>query len=144
MKKPDFKNLLRGAGFKITPARVELLNILWAEQKPLAVHALEKKLKERMNEVTLYRALEALAQARIIRRVDLGHTHAHYEMEKEHHHHLVCTDCGDIEDVEVCPLPALAREIGKGSRKFSTIYSHSAEFFGLCRVCLPVRKAGSK
>ena len=52
-------------------------------------------------------ALEALANKNIIRRVDLGHSHTHYEMEKKHHHHVVCTDCGDVEDVVACPLPVL-------------------------------------
>src|ERR1700761_5621683 len=97
---------------------------------PLSVERIGKKLKGEANEVTLYRALEALADKQIIRRVDLGHGHAHYEMEKHHHHHLICTDCGTVEDVAICPLPQLER-----SKKFASIYSHSVEFFGLCLHC---------
>jgi Fe2+ or Zn2+ uptake regulation protein len=131
MQKPDFKARLKDAGFKITPRRLELLDLLWKEEKPLAVGTLGAKLKGGINEVTLYRALEALAGAGLIRRVDLGHGHVHYEMEKKHHHHVVCTDCGTIEDVTICPLPALE----KSSRRFKSIYSHNVEFFGQCNNC---------
>lgn len=130
MKKPDFKALLQEAGYKATLGRLALLELLWGEEKPLAVHSIEKKLKGKMNEVTLYRALEALAEKGVIRRVDLGHGHAHYELEKKHHHHLVCTDCGVVEDVNVCPLPLV-----ENSKKFKSIYSHNLEFFGVCRSC---------
>jgi Fur family ferric uptake transcriptional regulator len=131
MEKPDFKAQLKDAGFKATPRRIELLELLWKEKEPLAVGMLAAKLKGEMNEVTLYRALEVFADAGLIRRVDLGHGHGHYEMEKKHHHHVVCTDCGTIEDVTVCPLPALE----KSSRRFKSIYSHNVEFFGLCKEC---------
>src|ERR1700722_17768992 len=105
MQKPAIETLLRERGFKATAGRIALLEALWAASAPLSVQAIAqilKKEKASIDEATLYRALEALAGAGIVRRIDLGHSHAHYEFEKKHHHHLVCTDCGVVEDVEDC------------------------------------------
>lgn len=136
-QKPDFKALLKNAGFKATAGRAELLDVLWRQTEPKTVLEIGAKLSKKLNEVTLYRALEAFADKGFIRRVDLGHMHAHYEMEKSHHHHVVCNECGTIEDVAVCPMPQLERSLGK---KFRHIYSHNVEFFGLCETCLPAGK----
>lgn len=133
--KPDIKEVLKKAGFKATPGRLALLELLWAEQKPLAVEAIAAKMEGEINEVTLYRALEAFAAKGIIRRVDLGHSHAHYEMEKSHHHHLVCTSCGVVEDVDVCAVPKVESHVLKASSRFKSIYSHNLEFFGSCVRC---------
>ncbi len=98
--------------------------------------AIKKLLRNKLNEVTLYRALEAFAATGLVRRVDLGHDHAHYELMlgRGHHDHVVCTSCGTIEDVEGCALVPLEKKALVQS-KFRSIYSHNLEFFGLCRTC---------
>jgi Fur family ferric uptake transcriptional regulator len=135
-EKQDFKELLKGVGFKATPGRLLLLEALQKELEPLPVLEIQKKLKNKLNEVTLYRALEAFATAGLVRRVDLNHDHAHYELAvgREHHDHVVCTDCGIIEDIEGCALVPLEKRALTQS-KFKSIYSHNLEFFGLCRSC---------
>lgn len=135
METPDLKAILKKSGFKATPGRLALLELLWSESKPLSVEAIQVRLGGEINEVTLYRALEAFAHKRIIRRVDLGHSHAHYEMEKSHHHHLVCTTCGTVEDVEACAVPKVEAQVLKASSRFKNIYSHNLEFFGSCVRC---------
>jgi Fe2+ or Zn2+ uptake regulation protein len=96
---------------------------------------LAKKLKKSLDEATVYRALEALASSGIIRRVDLGHSHAHYEFEKSHHHHIVCTDCGVVEDIEVISVEKELEKMTGSSKQFKSIYSHNLEFFGSCKSC---------
>ena len=135
MQKPDFKTLLQGAGFKATLGRIALLEALWHTQKPLAVPALTKSVGRKMNQVTLYRALEALASAGISRRVDLGHAHAHYEFEKSHHHHIICTDCGRVEDITNVNVEKELEKLSHSSKQFNSIYSHNLEFFGSCKSC---------
>jgi Fur family transcriptional regulator, ferric uptake regulator len=137
MGKPDFKILLHGQNFRATPGRVALLETLWAAQLPLSVAAIAQIL-EKIDEATLYRALEALANAGLLRRIDLNHGHAHYEFEREHHHHLVCTNCGFIEDVEDCSIERAQKHMIDKSKKFVSIYSHNLEFFGQCKSCLNV------
>ena len=132
-QKVDTKALLRQAGFKATPGRVALLELLVQESVPQTVAQLQQKLARPLNEVTLYRALEALQKAGVVSRIDLGHGHAHFELVagKAHHHHAVCVECGKVEDIMGCA--ALA--VPPVSKKFKTIYSHNVEFFGSCISC---------
>ncbi len=132
----DFKALLKAAGFKATPGRLQLLEVLNKESEPLTVLEIQKRLRGKLNEVTLYRALEAFAKAGLVRRVDLNHDHAHYELAagRKHHDHVVCTNCGTVEDIEGCALAPLEKKALVQSN-FLSIYSHNLEFFGLCRTC---------
>ncbi len=131
-----FESLLRQHGFKVTSGRVALLQALGREEKPLTVAEVGKRLKSKLDSVTLYRALEAFVGKGVVRRVDLGHGHAHYELEQTHHHHMVCTNCGTIEDIESDALERAVSLAAKSSRQFKTIYSHNLEFFGNCKSCI--------
>lgn len=133
----DFPVLLRGKGLKATPGRELLLVLLAKESKPMKVAEIEKKLKGRIDPVTIYRALEALTETGLIHRVDFAHGHAHYEIAREgnHHHHLVCKKCGSVEDISVHNAQQFESHALKLSKKFAKIIDHSLEFFGLCKKC---------
>jgi hypothetical protein len=52
MEKPDIKELLREHGYKATPGRVALLEVLWEEGVPLSVQSIIQKLKKAPDEAT--------------------------------------------------------------------------------------------
>ncbi len=133
-----FENLLREAGFKATPQRTLLLNVLSKEDRPLTVSEIKERLGS-VDQVTIYRALEAMATKDIVRKVDTKHAYTHYELvaTKKHHHHAICVVCGKIEDVELCLPRTLEKEVLKGLKNFSAISSHSLEFIGRCTKCTP-------
>jgi len=130
------KKILQASGSKITPRRLALLAILKKANKPLSVEELAKALSGRMDRVTVYRALDALSAAGSVRRIDVGHAHAHYELTGEHHHHLICKSCGRIEDVSECPGANLEKRALQTSKHFGRIEDHALEFFGLCNACV--------
>ncbi len=136
--KTDFPALLREAGLKATPGRLSLLAFLSKEPKPLTVGAIKKKLGNETDTVTLYRALEDFAEAGIVRRVDFEHSHAHYEIVagREHHHHIICKKCDKVEDVHACESVGIEKNVLEKAKNFSTITSHSLEFFGICNQCV--------
>lgn len=131
------KELLRSVGQRATPGRVALLGVLDRSTKPLSIRAISEKMRPSLDQATLYRALEALTHAGVVRRVDFQHDHAHYELAagKTHHHHLICQQCGTVEDIEQCIGEKLTQEILKNSTKFKTIKNHSLEFYGTCNRC---------
>jgi Fur family ferric uptake transcriptional regulator len=98
----DCKAELHAAGSRATPGRLALLEVLERQRTPLTVAQLAHKLPS-LNQVTLYRALDALAAAGLIRKgVGVDRT-AHYEYAaRPHHHHLVCTDCGFAKMCATC------------------------------------------
>lgn len=132
------QTLLKERGFRVTPGREKLLQELEKTALPKAASYFEKKMSPYFDRVSVYRALEAFVQAGLARRVDLGHAHMHYEKASlsEHHHHLVCTRCGTIEDIVIDGKFRLEKKASEASKKFSVITSHSMEFFGLCKQCV--------
>jgi Fur family ferric uptake transcriptional regulator len=128
--------LLRGAGFKATPHRLAVLALLEKSKKPLSIKKIRDQLRRKdLDQATLYRMVNALEQAGLLRAVDFRHSHAHYELEggERHHHHIVCQSCGKLADIfaDTSRLEAQALKMSK----FAAITSHSLEFFGLCRAC---------
>src|SRR5690606_6094143 len=93
--------LLRAANLKATKPRLAVLAALAKVGKPLGVPELQRAHRD-FDAVTLYRVLDDLFKAGILRRVDVRHGHADYELAHHHHHHLVCTRCGMIEDIDDC------------------------------------------
>ena len=133
-----FAAMLRESGYKATPSRLSLLQILAKADAPISIPDIIKESQERLTQATLYRALDSLTEVGIVRRIDVGHAHAHYELEvceKHHHHHLICKMCGKIEDVELCEVRDISTATLKHSKEFSTIQGHSLEFFGVCKKC---------
>jgi len=129
--------MLKEKGFRATPGRLQILLVLSNEKKPVTVTRLFELIGKELDPVTLYRALEAFEEKGIVKRIDLGHSHAHYEFAAGgHHHHLVCTNCSRVEDVEVCLDEKVEKQVLARSAHFKKINEHALEFFGLCRTCV--------
>lgn len=132
----DYKHLLRTAGYKATPQRLSLLEVLGRAREPLSIQEiLERCRQQKIDQATIYRTLKVLADIGLVRQVDFAHAHAHFELATgDDHHHLVCTSCGKVEDVTGCNFESLAKHALKHS-SFASIDRHSLEFFGTCKKC---------
>ena len=129
-------DLLRKDGHRITRVRQKLLEIFTQEQLPLSVKELISQLKQgriEVNKTTVYRELEFLLKQKFVSVVDLSDGAKRFESsDSDHHHHLICDNCGSIEDM---PLNdhLLEREL-IGKTKFK-VQRHALEFFGFCADC---------
>jgi len=137
----NFQALLRDAGLKVTPKRLALLTLLTKEHEPRSVAELSKKLGAKVDTVTVYRALEALVEAGIVSRVDFHEREARYEITvgRKHHHHIVCTNCGTVEDITDCLTDKIEQKALASAKQFTTIQSHALEFFGVCKECVIIK-----
>lgn len=132
------RDTLRGKGFRVTESKLKLLELLKKKGTPLSVQTIATSwIGKAPNQVTLYRSLSDLAAAGIVKRVDLntGVAHFEYTPDKPHHHHIVCTACGTVEDFEECSMPKLEDQLLRKSERFDRITSHNLELFGLCNRC---------
>ena len=130
------KNLLQESGLKSTEARIALLNLLDKEDNPLDVYSIAESLRARgvvMDQATIYRILDVLTEKGLISRLEFGEGKYRYELQKSHHHHLVCQNCGKIEDTEGNFIDQIENEIR--TEKGFLVKSHSLEFFGICKNC---------
>lgn len=134
---PDhFLQKLRTNNLKVTPSRLAVLEVMSAVPKPLDVQGLIEKLKElniETDQATVYRILTLFVQKGLVEQIDFRDGKYRYELQSEHHHHLVCENCGKIEEVEGELITIDEKKIGD-SKKF-LITSHALEFFGLCKNC---------
>ncbi len=134
----EFYNILRKAGLKITASRVEVLRVLKELGAPAgAPEIFEIAMNRGVTYATAYRVLDAFVAAAIVRKVDLRHAHADYELidAASDHHHIVCTVCGKIEDFDGCEMDAVIKKALKGSKEFHEVSDHALELFGTCKGC---------
>lgn len=133
-------SVLLEAKIRQTPIRKALLTILSRTKKPISVPELENENSVQSlgsDTVTIYRTLDTFLDAGLVRRIEFQEGKFRYELaNREHHHHVVCTACGKIMDIDDCIDEVTEQRIA-AQTKFS-IQSHSLEFFGLCPNCTHV------
>ncbi len=119
-----------------TPARTAIFEYLERAKTPVDVSDILEYLRSKnlkTNKVTVYRNLESLYNKGFLEKFEFGEGKSRYEVKKEHHHHLICTNCGRVEDVSGEYLKDLETNIKKENGFL--VKSHSLEFFGLCKNC---------
>lgn len=110
--------------------------VAWLADHDCAVTALEIDAElDGIGRATIYRAIEQLEKLDLVRRVDLGGTALGYERvdpSGEHHHHLVCRNCGRVIPFQDETLEAAIHAIDPPD---FTIESHEITLQGLCANC---------
>ena len=127
------QKILQEKGLKTTTARVAVLNLLEKQNNPTDVFTIVENLNDQADQATIYRILEVLTEKGIVNRLEFGEGKYRYELQKDDHHHLICTNCGNISDIEDKYMDRIEAEIKKD--KGFLVKSHSLEFFGLCKNC---------
>jgi len=134
---------LRGAGLRVTAARVALLETV-RDGDHLGVEAIASGVRDRVGHVSLqavYDALHALTAAGLIRRIEPAGSPARFERRVgDNHHHIVCRSCGVVADVDcaVGEAPCLTASDDHG---FS-IDEAQVIYWALCPGCSTARSTG--
>jgi Fur family ferric uptake transcriptional regulator len=140
MRAPTTADELRGAGLRVTAARVALLETV-RRGDHLGIEAIASGVRERVGHVSLqavYEALHALTAAGLLRRIEPDGRPVRYEGRVgDNHHHVVCRLCGVVADVDcaVGEAPCLTPSDGHG---FS-IDEAQVIYWGLCPDCSAAR-----
>lgn len=126
---------------RFTPHRRLLVEILRAAGRPLTMPELLVQ-GHGLAQSSVYRNLVVLEQAGAVRRIVTDDEFARFELAEDltghHHHHLVCSACGAVEDVTVpdeieALLDSALVEIA-GTRGF-TVDTHRLDLVGRCVEC---------
>jgi Fur family ferric uptake transcriptional regulator len=129
---------LRRQSRNITVPRQAILEILRKQPHPLTIKEIHAAMPaDRCDLATIYRATHLLEQMGMVKRFDFGDGAARFEMigegEDGHHHHLVCTQCTKVVEIEECALGKIDSRIAAANG--FTAVSHKLEFFGICPRC---------
>ena len=139
---PTAAEELRGAGLRVTAARVALLDTV-RHGDHLDVEAIASGVRDRIGHVSLqavYEALHALTTAGLIHRIEPAGSPARFEGRVgDNHHHVVCRSCGVVADVDcaVGEAPCLTASDDHG---FS-IDEAQVIYWGLCHGCSTARSS---
>ncbi|MEN3539603.1 MULTISPECIES: Fur family transcriptional regulator [Microbispora] len=137
---PTTAEELRGAGLRVTAARVALLETVRSGDH-LDVEAIASGVRDRVGHVSLqavYEALHALTAAGLVRRIEPAGSPARFEGRVgDNHHHVVCRSCGVVADVDCAAgeAPCLTASDDHGF----TIDEADVIYWGLCPGCSNAR-----
>lgn len=97
------------------------------------LHDRARSHEPRLGLATTYRTLELLRESGGVHPLlGEGRTATYVRCGPDHHHHLVCTSCGGVEETELCAAPAeteLERRHGFRAAR------HELDIYGICRRC---------
>ncbi|MEZ4103205.1 MAG: Fur family transcriptional regulator [Candidatus Paceibacterota bacterium] len=130
----EIGNILKNNGFKVTPSRVRILEILKEKHSPMTVEDICFLVQNETNKTTVYRALDDFSKKGIIYQTHFRDGKTYFEFQDHHHHHIVCTSCGVKEGISFC-VGDIIKKIPKHSKRFTKINDHVLEFFGICQKC---------
>jgi Fe2+ or Zn2+ uptake regulation protein len=131
---------LRSTGQRYTAKRRALVARLQRARQPVAITEILGHGRE-LAQSSVYRNLAVLEHAHVVRRVHTGEDFARYELAEDltgHHHHLVCSNCGAVEDVTIPSRLERSMERALGEVASSTGFaavSHRLDLIGTCRAC---------
>ncbi len=134
-EREEFKVILLSHNQRVTGPRLEILSILKSNKKPMTISQIHNEMKDKKTDLaTVYRTLNLFTELRIVSEIDFKDDFKRYELifDRHHHHHIVCRQCGRVDNVEACVLGEIENML---QRKGYTEVTHSLEFFGICEVC---------
>ena len=130
---------------RYTSQRRLIVTVLSASDRPLMIQQMLKRsssTKKVLAQSSLYRNLVVLEDVGVVQRIFSTDDVARYELNDDilgHHHHLVCSKCGDIRDVRIpesleSSLDSTLAKIAK--RSGFQLEQHRLDLIGLCGKCV--------
>lgn len=139
METTNFFETMRQHGLKSTKIRLAILTVLSQSEQPLDAGQIFLALKAQnaaANLSTVYRALNSLAEKKLIAAMTLsGGHHTLYTFNRPiHRHYLICLDCKQMLPVEGCPLAGYEKQLERQTGFL--IAAHQLDLYGHCPACL--------
>jgi len=130
----NFTDTLRAHHLKATPQRLEIANTLY-ERGHVNIEELYETMLKKFNSIslaTIYKNINLMIENAFIQEVKIPNAKSVYELTKEAHSHLVCENCGYVEDLmlDLSDISTLAsQETDFKIDKADLVFS------GLCKNC---------
>jgi Fur family transcriptional regulator, ferric uptake regulator len=130
---------LRTRGYRLGAARRAVVETLGTQDCAVTATEIHAGLRAGGREVgiaSVYRILDLLVEQGLVQKIDLGGGRAHYEAAHrghQHHHHLVCTECGRVD-------PFADDELERALERIETqtgyrVATHDVLLRGACDDC---------
>ncbi len=141
LKVEDFIEECRKRGLSVTPQRVAVYKSLAeTETHPTAeeIYGHIRKALPTVSLATVYKTLDTFESFGFVSKTRATGEQARFDANRELHHHLICKECGRIEDYydESLSRLSLAEKIRSGFK----VEDYRIDFRGFCKMCRPHRQ----
>jgi Fe2+ or Zn2+ uptake regulation protein len=133
-------SLLHAHAQRLTPTRQHIVDVLAAAPGPMTIPEILAA-RDGLAQSSVYRNLVVLEDVGVVHRMMTRDDFARYELAEDltgHHHHLVCSNCGRVEDLPATAAveKSVAAAVDQAARKagFRTQH-HRLDLIGLCADC---------
>ncbi len=121
---------LKELGLKQTAPRRQILDVLFKSEIPLTINEIMNGCIS-VDFATVFRTVKLFLSHGLLQSTNFNDKQIRYSLIKAdtHPHHILCKECGKIEQLEVCIIDKV--------RKLTDykIVDHSMEFVGICPEC---------
>ncbi|SEI87243.1 Fur family transcriptional regulator, peroxide stress response regulator [Propionispira arboris] len=128
--------LLREKGFKVTPQRLAIYNVLSNTTEHPSAEMIFSKLQEfypTMSLATVYKTIEILKEIELVQILNVGEESFRYDANTDTHPHVRCLVCNRVDDIYGVDESAYVNQISE-----KTAYRLSGQqfyFYGVCPEC---------
>ncbi len=132
----EFREVCERAGLAVTHQRqvlFEVLKNMHGHPSPEEVYARVKRRIPSISLATVYKNIHLFLESGIFREVSLHHGSLRVETNSKPHHHLVCTSCKAIFDIDADDL-GLSEKTGTLPGGFLA-QRYAVDVLGLCAAC---------
>lgn len=128
---------LKDQGYKLTGQRriiIEVFEVCPAHYTAQEVFEKVKLQNSNINFSTVYRNLELLCKIGVINKLNIDSRTSHFELaHNEHHHHVICLKCGEMQSIDMCPYGQL--KVSDLDELGFVPVNHKFEIYGYCKKC---------
>lgn len=132
----DIAQLLRSKGLKVTPQRIAIYTMLMNTKEHPNAEIIYKTLEPTnptMSLATVYKTLDFFKATGLIQELNVGEGCSRYDANADCHPHVVCTQCGNVFDLEIEGLSNLREKIA--DQTDFDLQSEQLFFYGTCPNC---------
>ena len=129
-----FLDRLEDGGYRVTGSRREVALAVFRSRENFSVEDICRELPG-VGRATVFRCVKLMVKMNLLCRVNLEGGRVHYTLaERGHHHHVICTQCGMINDLVGCELDKTLQ--AKARAQGIVMESHRLEVYGRCEDCV--------
>lgn len=137
-EKLKLKNILKHEGLRYTSQREAIWNELRSSREHRDAEAIYLALRQSNIEVsraTVYRTIDVLVKNKLVRKLDvgIGPSKFEYKSDSSHHDHIICIQCGKIDEFLENSIEELQDKIA--AEYGYKLVRHIHQLFGICRNC---------
>jgi Fur family peroxide stress response transcriptional regulator len=126
----------RDNNMKLTPQRIAIYEMLMSTKSHPSAETIYDSIKDRyptMSLATVYKTLKALVQLNLAQEINVGEGNFRYDANAEPHPHIVCINCGRVDDIDNLDLSF----INESAENFTDydILKSKVYFYGICSDC---------